>query len=331
MEGSSFLNCALLNETALSITVNEAVSARPCCMLFWTLAYAAQIVPPKHLLADTYLDLEKSAEQWKRCALQVGGTIQPSSDAKDMLTDICILIMEALWYAKSGNMHKKWLLTGMAIRQGAFLHLFDPVGAARNSPDDEVHRSRAFVVAHQLLLLDRWSAFNSRYPLGIARADLDLTRCPFAQQLIVDSQGRPMHQSAAEKHSLRVSLEQKQTIMLEMGAHLRRSCDYSHGSKGELRQRVASFLAEVDTLRYHGTQEISRQLGMTLADDMTSESILQHLPLKQAFQVAEWRGACAYIACETASWFIHDQGASGRIRHASMQSACEMLKVAEIL
>ncbi|UZJ57571.1 hypothetical protein CBS101457_006891 [Exobasidium rhododendri] len=121
--------------------------------------------------------------------------------------------------------------------------------------------------------------------------------------------------------------------MLELGNHLRRNCQYHHATGEERRHSAHIFLSEIASLRQHGTEELCHRFGVPLPSDgdVDGDHMMQQMiPMEQAFLIADWRANCAYIACETTTSFIHDQGASIFLRQASMKSACELLKVVSV-
>jgi hypothetical protein len=321
-----------LQKSAAKISAREDVPHRQASLLFWTLAVASQHTPSRHTLADSYIDLKKSAQHWKTEAIRLYTLVELSSDPNDTLIDVYIYAMQSMWYSKSGIVQESWLATGIGLRKAASIHLFDhTMRKGDNSKGKDEH---AFLVAHRLLLMDRWLSFNNLCPHGIARVDLDVSsKGPFALRKVPShaSSLPRIFQSNAEGHSLQVCLEQKQVILLELGYDLRRRCQYADESERDyLRQEALSFLQDLDLHRQNGLDLLFRHLGVSSSNGENFDaSILDNLDIEKAIRIAEWISACAYTAFVSLMPFIRDKGAPLELQQSSVRNSVEILKVSD--
>lgn len=316
-----------MQKYAVKISAQEDIPYRQASLLFWTLAVASQHTPSRHALADSYIDLQKSAQHWKTEAIRLYTLVELSNDFNDTLIDVYIYAMQSMWYSKSGIVQESWHVTGIGLRKAASIHLFDHTIKRGDQ--------NAFLVAHRLLLMDRWLSFNNLCPHGIARVDLDVSyKASFALRKVPShaSSLPRMFQSNAEGHSLQVCLEQKQVILLEIGYNLRRRCQYADEfEQDNLRQEALGFLQELNLHWQNGINLLLRHIGIASPKDEDFDaSVLDNVDIESAIRVAEWSSACAYIACVSLMPFIHDKGAPLLLQQSSLWNSVEILKVSNV-
>lgn len=269
-------------------------------MFFWILSYSSLIAPPKHPLRSSFIDLDKSANQWREVArLFQSNERRVSPTRNNRLLEVALCVMEGMWYTYQSDFESSWVITGVGIRKAAALHLFS--GVHNHNSDNLIITSH---LTQKLLVMDRWIAFADLRPLGIHTSDIDLPEMGEAEM------------------SIRAKIEQVQINLLETARSVTLQAQSGLLSKEEKYSGLRALLQSID-------DESSRAIARYTAETpihLDPTHCVREGSAPHAAVLLSWLASCAFIACSTATRFsAADKDAPSDVTRASFDWANNMM------
>jgi len=279
----------------------DVLTRQEGALLFWLLSYASLLAPSKHSLRSTFIDLEKSAVQWKSVAMELQGHHQSRKNTRQAaLLGVALCVLEGLWCTCQSDFEGNWEATGAGIRKAAALHLFSASHTGNGMKDSLINTAN---LVQKLLVMDRWIAFTDLRALGIHPSDVTIQF------------------SLGIARNLRSSIEQIQIGLLESARELTLQYNDKRQSRKEVYHQLRSLLQTIDE---HCSRIVARYTAET-GVKLDPSRCAQKGSAPHAAVLLSWLASCAFIACSTSTRLSSDPVAPADVRLANFTWANHLL------